>query len=113
MKHLVKILTMMGCSIASSLASGALLSQLWEWFIVKKFQLPPLKVVEGIGLCMTVNLMFQGVYLTLGGISAKLDKLVEKESENVWFSEMIGTTIGMIIATPLILLMGWFWFQFL
>lgn len=54
---LALIFTVIGATVIHAILSGWVLSLMWAWFIVPKFQLPPLNVTEAIGVSLVVGFL--------------------------------------------------------
>jgi len=80
--------------IVGSIAGGWALSTLWGWFIVPVFNLPPLTIVQAIGVSIVVG--------TLKGSSSTNSDSKKKET-----SELI-SAIFVALLTPLFsVFLGW------
>lgn len=49
---------------AASILQGLVFVQMWEWFIMPQFGLPPLSVAAAIGLALTVGMLTRSRSIT-------------------------------------------------
>lgn len=75
---------------------GLTLAKLWAWFVVAKFQLPPLRIPEALGLCLVVSF----------AVSRTATK--EELDKPLW--QLIGQSAGECIIA---LGMGWIYLRFI
>lgn len=65
MESLGKLVFSLGLGAVNLMLRGYAISVLWGWFVVPKFGLPPLTVMQGYGLGLVTGLFiepFSGVY---------------------------------------------------
>lgn len=53
----MKIVALLFSKILSTIFSGYVLSVIWGWFIVDRFNLPLLNIVEALGIMLVVKFM--------------------------------------------------------
>lgn len=105
--HIVLGLT---TSVIVTLFSGYILSVLWSWWIVTKFNLPRLNVIESVGVMSVVNFLMISISLFLGYSEAF------KETTNKMPSHKLGmykNLITIFFVFPFILLSNYVWHLFL
>ena len=97
MENFGKFITFILIMVASALIHGAVLVQLWEWFIVPTFNMSPLLLVQSMGIVLTINYV-------------KRHK--PKTPENFW-KEVVENMIFIVISAVMVLTLGWITNQFM
>jgi hypothetical protein len=93
MENFGKFMVIVLAMIISPIINGFVIMKLWGWFIVTTFDLPPLRVVEAIGIAFLINY-----------VRAKRSK--DANNDNFW-SGFTLNVIFVLLHSGFALLSGW------
>ncbi len=104
MKSIFEFLGSITYTFLYTIFCGFIFSTLWNWFIVTKFNLPPLRVIEAVGICTIPNFLFLGYmfsYITYNEVG----KITDPDKKKI--TEYSFKAMTLLILFPLALFSGW------
>lgn len=102
MSKLIGFLVLIAVSIPVTLLSGLVLSDLWDWFILPVFTVPPITFMQAVGLSLVVAFFKLGLATT--PVSGEAERPIA-----TGFAKLFGYLIVLLFIWG----MGWTWAQFI